>query len=105
MRCRDTRTSFGDQLFKHALTQISKNCARRFVGVFGYLFFDLWIDVAGGHEQVGIAVVIEVDDSGAPADVASFDAEARGCGGVLKVGLAIVAIKNVAIVGEMGFEN
>ena len=58
-----------------------------------------------GHKQVWIAVVIQINNPCTPAHVTSLDAEARGRCGVLKVGLSIVAIKNVPIVSKVGLKK
>jgi hypothetical protein len=39
---------------------------------------DLRIDAAGYHEDVRHAVVVEILEAGAPADVACLDFQARG---------------------------
>ena len=63
------------------------------------------IDAAGGHEQIGKSVVVEVDHAGAPADVACLNANLCRTSYVLKVALAIVVIEAIGVLCEVGFEN
>src|SRR5882724_4462113 len=102
---RYSRARFFDQFFKHALSQVSENRARGLIRVLRKFFLDFRVDMTRRHEQVGITVVVQVNNAGAPTNVARLNSEARGCGRVLKVSLSIVAIKNVPVIGKVGFEN
>src|SRR5438034_4419816 len=105
MRGGNARAGFADQLFKYALPQVSENRARSLVRVLGELLLDLRVNMAGRHEQVRIAVVIQINNPRAPTHVTRLDPQARGRGGVLKVRLSIVTIKNVPIIGEVRLED
>src|SRR5262250_876882 len=50
-------------------------------------------------------VVVEIDDSRTPADIASLHTEmSRSCN-IVEIALAVVVIENAEIVGEVSFEE
>src|SRR5205823_6231556 len=57
------------------------------------------------HKQVRIAIVIQIHNPGAPADVASLDSQPRGCCLVNEVSLSVVAVENVPVIGKMRLED
>src|SRR5581483_2881310 len=60
-----------DEFLELAVPQVSKHSARRLVGILRQLAFNFGINVAGYHEQVGVAVIVQITNSGSPADVAN----------------------------------
>ena len=93
------------QFFKRAVAQVAEDRARGFVGILRQLALHFRVNVACNHEQIGIAIVIQIDDAGAPADVTGIDCEARRSGEVVEVSLAVIVIKAVGVLGEVGFEQ
>ena len=67
--------------------------------------FDAGIGAAGHQENIRPAIVIQIDDAGAPADIAGFDAEAGAQRGVSKLPLPSLTIEVVRVFGEVGFEE
>ena len=63
------------QFLEPAVAEVAKHQPRRVERIVGQRPLDFGVDAAGHHEQVGQAVVVEIDDAGAPADVARLDAE------------------------------
>src|SRR5258708_36670141 len=61
--------------------------------------------MARNDEQVGEAIVIEIDDARAPADPASFNAQVRGPSSVLEICFTVVVIEDVSVIGEVGLEQ
>src|ERR1017187_9361815 len=74
MRRRDPRTGIGN-LFKGAIAQVSEENPRRAIRILGEFLFDLRVHAAGYKKDVRQAIVIEVDDAGAPTGEANLDAE------------------------------
>src|SRR5437879_11921029 len=97
----NARAGFADQLFKYALPQVSENRPRSLVRVLGELLLDLRVNMAGRHEQVRIAVVIQINNPRAPTHVTRLDPQARGRHRILKVSLPDVAIHDVSNMCEM----
>src|SRR6266567_2098065 len=63
------------------------------------------VDVAVDEEQIGPAVVVEIEKRDAPAEVLRVEPESRGEGFVVERAVAIVAVERGGIVGEIGFEQ
>ena len=63
------------------------------------------IDAAGHPENIRVAVVVEVRDADAPADVARLDAEPGREGDVAEIALAVVDVQRRRVVGEVGLED
>src|ERR1035437_198624 len=82
------------QFFEFAVSQIAKNHAGRLVGGIRRLLFHFGIDHAGGEEEVGKAVVVQVHDARAPTDVPGFHAEARADRYVAEIALPVVAVED-----------
>ena len=93
------------KLLEGPVAEIAKDGARRLVRILRELALHLGVDVAGHHEKSGMAVVVEVDDPGAPADVARLHAEPRRPRHVVEVPLAVVVVEAVGVVGEMRLEE
>ena len=61
---------------KTSIAEIAKDRARGLARILRQLALDVGVDVAGHHENIGRAVVVEIDHRGAPADVPRLDADA-----------------------------
>ncbi len=68
-------------------------------------FFGFGIDAAGDPEEIGVAVVIEIGKTGAPADVAGFDGESGGQRDVAEIPFAIVFVEDGGVFAEVSFED
>src|SRR5690348_12262813 len=79
--------------------------ARFLEGAAEMLAIDFWIDVAVGEEEIGPAVVIKVEEHGAPAEVFGVEAEAGGESNVVESAVAVVAVERGSVVREIGFED
>src|SRR6266566_865695 len=69
------------------------------------LAIDFRVDVAVRQEQIGPAVVVEIEKRDAPAKVLRVEPESRGEGFVVEGAVAIVVVERGGIVGEIGFEQ
>src|ERR1044071_10073278 len=105
MRGCNRRSSLAHQLFKNPLAEVPKDRTRRLVWILWKSSFDRGINVSSRHEQIGVAVIVEIDHPCAPAHVTCFDPETRRDRGIVEIRLPIVAIENIGIVGKVGFEN
>src|SRR5207244_5536479 len=63
------------------------------------------IHTAGCDEQIWKAVIVQIHNSRAPADVSGFNSQASANGHIVKIALAVIAVKNISIVGEIGLED
>src|SRR5439155_14848094 len=63
------------------------------------------IHAAGHNEHVRQTVVVQIDDARSPADESRLYADASANGEIIEVAFAIVAVQDVGVGGEMGFEN
>src|SRR5580658_8366642 len=54
---------------KTSISQISQGCSRTLVRILRKLFFKLRINAARNEEYIWPAIVIEIDNSGAPTDI------------------------------------
>ena len=77
MRRSHTWASLLNKLFEHAFAQVSEDRARGFVGVLGKRSFDLRIHVASDHKEVRKTIVVKVDNSCSPTNVARFHSQTR----------------------------
>ena len=101
----DTRASLFHQFFEGPIAEVPKYSARCLVRVLWQLALDLRVNVTRDHEQIGIAVVIEVDNSGSPTDVARFYPDAGGTGDVVEIAFSVIVVKAVGVVGEVGLKE
>ena len=74
-------------------------------GIFCVDLLEFRRDRAGNNENVGIAVIVEVDQSGAPTDEAAFAAETGAKRYVFEFSLAIVAVEASGLVYEVGLHQ
>ncbi len=79
--------------------------ARLFVAAAQMLAVDFGIDVPVHQNQIGPAIVVEVEEHGSPAQILRVQAQSRGRGRIGKGAVAVVAVQRRSIVGEIGFEN
>src|SRR5260370_26452473 len=63
------------------------------------------VDVAVRQEQIGPAVVVEIEKRDAPAKVLRVEPESRGKGFIVERAVAIVVVERGGIVGEISFEQ
>src|SRR5713101_6624661 len=63
------------------------------------------VDVAVRQEQIGPAVVVEIEKRDAPAKVLRVEPESRGKGFIVEGAVAIVAVERGGIVREISFEQ
>ncbi len=96
---------FVDQLLEPAVTQIAEHQPGCPEGVGRKRLLHLGIDAAGRHEQVGEAVVVEIDHPRSPPDVAGLHADARADAEIVEVAFPVVAVQDIRIVGEVRLED
>src|SRR5438105_11599937 len=94
-----------DQLFELAASQISKHHAGRAQGILRELRFHFGIYTAGHEEEIGITIIVQVDDATSPTHKACFYTQSTADGEVVEGAIAVVAIENAGVVGEVRFEN
>src|SRR5258708_32907397 len=88
---RNSRAGICD-LFKGAIPEVSKENARRLVGVLRKLLFDLGIDASSYEEDVRPPIVIKIGDSCSPTGEANLNAELRLQSPIVKIAGSIVAV-------------
>ena len=66
---------------------------------------DFGVDVPVELDEVGPSVVVVVDESATPGDVAIVDADAGGEGDVGVCSVAVVVVEVAGVVDEVGFED
>src|SRR5262249_16814041 len=101
----DARAGFVDQLLEFAVPQIAKDYSRCMERIGWQLLFHFRIDTAGHKENVRVAIIIKIEDPGAPSDETGLDAEAAANGAIVEGAFAVVAIENAGVIGEMRLEN
>ena len=87
------------------MPKISEHRPWRFVRILRDLLLNLWVHVTGDHEQIRVSVIIEVNDTRAPAHVAGFHGNSRGGCGIFEISFAVIVEENVSVVGEMGLKD
>ncbi len=105
VRRRDAAARFLDQLLEAAVAQIAKHQPRRSERIGGQRSLHFRVHAAGHEEQVGKPVVVQIDDARAPADEPRLHADARADREIVEVALAVVAVQDVGVVGEMRLED
>ena len=75
------------------------------VAGFGLQLLDFRIDVAVADQNVGPAVVVEIEEAAAPAEKLRVRAEAGGEGGVFEGAAAEIVIERRSVAGEIGFHE
>src|SRR5271157_212109 len=101
----DARSAILCDFAEAAVVQITVEQFLLGIAGLGGELFDFGIDVAVADEDVGPAVVIEVEPTASPTQVLRVQAEAGLEGGVLEVPAAHVAVERWGVAGEVGFEN
>src|SRR5580698_5827167 len=69
------------------------------------MLFQLRIDLTGGDKQIRQAVIIQIHDTRAPANVTGLHAQAGLQRHVGEFALSIVFVEHAGVVGEMSLEN
>src|SRR5438552_703315 len=105
MRCGDSWAGLIDQLLELPVTKVAKDHARRTKWIRREQTFHFRIDAAGHKKKVRIAVIVQIDDPCPPSDEACLDAQSAAYGQVFKGGLAVVAIEDMGVVGEVSLED
>src|SRR5712692_919412 len=90
-------------IFEPPVTQVAIEKFALGVSGLGLQLFDLGIDVAVADQDVGPAVVVEIEKAASPAEIFGVEAEAGGEGGVLEAGAAEIVIERGCVAGEIGF--
>src|SRR6202140_4125805 len=75
------------------------------VAGFGSQLFDLGINVAIANQDVGPAVVIEVEKSAAPSQILRVHAQSTGESCVVEIGSAAIVVKRRRVSGEVSFHD
>ena len=101
----DTWTSLRTHFGEGAVTPIAKKDAGRAQRVPGRDAIQLRIDGAGRDEDVRVAVVVEVDQTCAEADVAGFVVKTGLSRPVVEVALAVVAINASGLIDKVGLDQ
>src|SRR2546428_6150834 len=105
MRRGNSRTCRFDKLLKLAVSQIAEYDARRLQRIGGQLRRNLRVNAAGRYKQIGMAVIIEIDDAGAPTHETRLHAQAACDRHVLEKILPLIAVEDAGVIGEMRLEN
>src|SRR6185437_7956872 len=66
---------------------------------------DFRVDVAVGGDDVGPAIVVDVDEHGAPAEFVGVDAETGRIGYVVEGAVTVGVVEGGGVVGEIGLED
>ena len=93
------------KFLKVAVAEIAKDDARRLVRIVGKLLFDLRIHAAGDQKMSGQPSLSRSTMPAPQPDEARLHAEPGSCGHVVEIALAIVAIEDVGVFGEVGLEE
>src|SRR5216684_6417043 len=75
------------------------------VAGFGLELLDFRVDVAVANENVGPAVVVEIEKAAAPAEILGVFAEAGLVGGIFEIGATEIAVERRSVAGEIGFDE
>ena len=97
-------SSLIDQFLEFPHSEVAEKEARSLPRDLRKLFLQAGIGAAGNSEQVGKAIVVEVDHSGAPADIARLHDKAGHRRHVVKIGLAVILVEAIRITRIMRFE-
>src|SRR5260370_30908015 len=88
----DARSGMHRYIFEPPVTQVAIEKFALGVSGLGLQLFDLGIDVAVADQDVGPAVVVEIEKAAAPAEIFGGEAESGGEGGVLEAAAAEMVI-------------
>ena len=84
-----------------AIVQVAVEQFALGIASLGFQLFDFGIDVAVADQDVGPAIVIEVEKAATPAQKLRVCAQSRGKGGVLKGAATEVVVERGRIAGEV----
>src|SRR5215472_6977779 len=105
IRSRDARSSQVGDFLKSAISQITvKQLALR-VSRLGFELLDFGVHVPIADQNIGPAVVVEIEESASPAEVLRVRAEAGGESHVFKIRTAQVVIERRRVAGKIGFHD
>src|SRR4029453_12826022 len=93
VRCDGARPAAGGEVLEEKVAEVAEDDLRAAVRVLREKSFDLGIHVAGGVEEIGPAVVVEVGRSRSPLDETVLNAEARGHCHVLELAAPEVVVE------------
>src|ERR1700761_6098713 len=105
MRCGNSWTGLVNQLLKLSIAKIAENKPRRLQRIIRKLSLYFGINRASDDGQIGPAIVIEIGEAGAPADVPGFHPETRSQSHIGESGSPIVAVEHVGVIREVSFED
>ncbi len=77
MPLRESGPSFGCELLEDMIAKIAEEDAWSFQRILRVGFFKFWVYISSDPEDVRQAIVVEVCDRRAPADIPCLDPEAR----------------------------
>src|SRR5580704_3696676 len=72
---------------------------------FGVELFDIGINVAVADQNIGPAIVVEIQESAAPSQKLRVRAQPRGKRGVLEVARALIVVERRGVTGEIGLHQ
>ena len=98
MKLCNSRPRFGAKLFERRISQITKNDVGRFIGKIGQLALNFRIDIPRYNENVGIPIVVEIDNARSPTDESRLHANLRSAGAVVETSLPVISVNAARIV-------
>src|ERR1039457_7490905 len=101
----NARAAAGAHVLELSLPTDTQHNSRVFVLVLRKELLQLGVHAAVYEKQIEKAIVVEVGEARAPADVACKLPKPRFRRHVFKMGVAIVAVQDRRIVGEMSLED
>src|SRR5260370_17327646 len=69
------------------------------------LLVHFWVDVSVHQQQVGPAIVIEVEEQGVPSEILGVESQSGGERNVVKCSISVVTIERGSVVGKIGAKN
>src|SRR5215510_3885303 len=100
----NSRPRLLDKPLETSIAEIVEDNSWALVGIIGQLFLDFRIHAARHEEDVRPAIVVQIDNSSAPTDIAALSAQLGSIRVVLEVRLAIVFVEHIGIVGKICLE-
>src|SRR5438876_6181347 len=85
MRGCDAGTGLLLKLLERPIAQIAEHHSRCLAGIPRQLAFHVRVDVAGHHEEIRVAIVVEVHHPGAPPDIPGLDSNSRRPGEFVRI--------------------
>src|SRR6202162_2768339 len=72
---------------------------------FGFQLFDLGINVAVADQNIGPAIVVEIEEPATPSQKLRVRAQPRGERGILEVARALIVVERRGVAGEIGLDQ